>query len=69
VGDFKFIEWANNGILVTIQHKHLFSPYRIVWFADISKVNMGGNIHHQIDWKDTWLAAYKDAEEKVKELK
>ena len=66
--DFKFIEWAEKGILVTIQYKHLFDPYRIIWFADISRVGMNGKIIHKIDWKDSWIEAYKDAEVKVKEL-
>lgn len=66
--DFKFIEWADKGILVTIQYQHLFNPYRIVWYADISKREMHGRILHQIDWKDSWMEAYKDAEEKVKQL-
>jgi hypothetical protein len=64
--DFKFIEWAEKGILVTIQYQHLFNPYRIVWYADISKREMHGRILHQIDWKDSWLEAYKDAEQKLK---
>ena len=68
MSDFKFIEWANNGILVTIQHKQLFNPKRIIWYADVSKVNMSGHILHEVDWKDSWLEAYIDAEEKVKEL-
>jgi hypothetical protein len=66
--DFKFIEWAEKGILVTIQYKHLFDSYRIVWYADISQREKYGRILHQIDWKDSWIEAYKDAEVKVKEL-
>ena len=68
MNEYKFIEWVNNGILVTIQYKHLFNPYRVVWYADISMIGKYGQQLHEIDWKDSWIEAYNDAEEKIKTL-
>ena len=66
--DLKFIEWADKGILVSIRHKFFYNPDRIIWYADISRRGMNGRIIHEVDFKDSWLEAYEDAEKKVLKL-
>jgi len=66
--EFKFIEWADNKILVSIRHKQLYNPNRLIWYADISQIGMDGRIIHEVDFKNSWLEAYEDAEEKVLKL-